>query len=117
MNTLRWILGSIAAFMGGGYLLMVLVSNGFRRSFGASENHPLVWILPLVAAALLLGGIAYPSNRLLLHAGAVVAFALAFCCVWHLVAESATVLWGALAYLTAWFSFYGLATLGDPSRY
>lgn len=109
MNTLRWTLGLTTAFLGSGYLLLLVVSNSFRRSFGASDNNPLLAILPLTAAALLLGGILFPAQKMLLHIAALAGVALAGFCIWTLIKEAATVMWFALFYLTAWFTFYWLA--------
>lgn len=109
MNTLRWTLGLTTAFLGGGYLFLFLVSNGFRRSFGASENNPLLAILPLTAMMLLLGSVMFPAQKILLHVTAVAAVALVGFCIWTLIKEAATVMWFALVYLTAWFTFYWLA--------
>ena len=111
MMALRWTLGLTTALIGGAYLFLFLVSNGFRRSFGASENHPLLAILPLAAAALLLAGLLFPAQKLLLHLAAVAAVGLVCFCAWMLVKESATVLWFALLYLAAWFCFYWQAAL------
>ena len=44
MNALRWLLGSIAVLAGGGWLLLALWGQSFRRSFGASDLGPLVVI-------------------------------------------------------------------------
>ena len=106
MHTLRWILGLILVLLGGGFFTLLVFSNGLRKSFGASENNPLVATLALVAAALLLSAIVWPENRLLLHAGAVAAVGLIGLCVWQLVSESATVLWFGIFYLLAWLAFY-----------
>ncbi len=107
MNTLRWTLGVISVLFGGGFFALFVVSNGIRRSFGASENNPLLVILPLAAGGLLFAALVWPSNKTLLHVGAVAAVALVAFCVWQIVTESATVLWCALLYLALWFVFYG----------
>ena len=107
MNTLRWILGIISVLFGGGFLALFAVSNGFRRSFGASENNPLLAILPIAAAGLLFAALVWPLNKTLLHAGAAAAVVLAAFCVWQIISEAATVLWFALLYLGLWFVFYG----------
>lgn len=108
MNALRWTLGLNTAFFGGGYLFLFLVSNGFRRSFGASEDNPLLMILPLAATALLLGSVLFPAQKALLHIAAVTAVALVAFCIGALIKESATVMWFALLYFAAWFIFYWL---------
>jgi hypothetical protein len=109
MTTLRWILGTVAALVGGGFTLLFLASNGLRRSFGASENNPLIAILPLLALGLLLAALVTPTQRTLLHMAAVAAAALAGFSIWMLVRESATVMWLSLVYLALWFGFYWLA--------
>jgi hypothetical protein len=110
MNALRWTLGLTTAFLGGGYPFLFLVSNGFRRSFGASANNPLLAILPSTAMMLLLGSIMFPGQKILLHITAVVAVALVGFCIWTLIKEAATtVMWFALFYVAAWFTFYWLA--------
>jgi hypothetical protein len=115
MNILRWILGTISVLFGGGFVALFVISNGFRRSFGASENNPLLVILPLAAVALLFAGLVAPSNRILLHVGAVAAVALVAFCVWQMITESATVLWLALLYIALWFVFYGSKAWGTPT--
>lgn len=107
MNILRWILGVISVLFGGGFFALFVASNGFRRSFGASENNPLVAILPLVAVAFLFAALIWAQNKMLLHLGAAMAVALVVFCVWQIVTEAATVLWFALLYLALWFVFYG----------
>ena len=67
MNALRWTLGLTTAFLGSGYLFLFLVANGFRRSFGASENNPLRVIVPLMALALLFASVLFPAQKTLLH--------------------------------------------------
>jgi hypothetical protein len=109
MNALRWTLGLTTAFLGGGYLFLFLVSNGFRRSFGASENNPLLAILPLTAMMLLFSSVMFSAQKILLHITAVATVALGGFCIWTLIKEAATVMWFALFYLAAWFTFYWLA--------
>lgn len=75
MTILRWILGSIAVLFGGGFLVLVLLANAFRKSFSASEHGPLFIILPVAGAILLLASILFPSSKPLLHLAAVAAVA------------------------------------------
>jgi hypothetical protein len=117
MLTLRWLLGLTTAALSGGYLFLFLVSNGFRRSFGASENNPLLAILPLTAAVILLASVVTPGTKILLHVAAIMAIALVGFCIWQLVKESAVVMWFALMWLAAWFCFYwhaGWKTVAQP---
>ena len=109
MNTLRWILGIATVLLLGGGLFLFMVANGFRKSFGASENHPLLVILPVAAAGLLFAGLLLPANKPLLHGAAVVAVGLVGICIWSLIREAATVCWFAIFYLCAWLVYYGLA--------
>jgi hypothetical protein len=109
MNALRWILGSIAVAFGGGFVFLVILSNAFRKSFGASPNGALLLVLPLAALGVLLAALLFPGCKPLLHVAAVAAVGLVGFCLWQMVAESATVLWLALLYLAAWFTFYWLA--------
>lgn len=50
MTPVRWIVAAVALLAGAGWLLLLTLANGFRRSFGASENGPFVTLLPLLAA-------------------------------------------------------------------
>ena len=95
MNTLRWTLGLTTAFFR--WRLPVSVSHveRFRRSFGASDNNPLLAILPLAAALLLLGGLYFRHKNLATHRRS--------CRCWAggilhltLIKEAATVMWFAL---------------------
>lgn len=106
MIFIRWILGIVITLLCGGFLFLFMVSNGFRRSFGASENNPLAAILPLIAAAILCGGVVFPTQTILLHAGAVASLGLVGFCVWQLYYEAATVMWYGLFYLALWLFFY-----------
>lgn len=109
MNTLRWILGSIAVLFGGGFLSLVPLGNAFRKSFGASEHGPLFLGLPVVGILLLFAAVLFPANKLLLHIAAVAALGLIGFCLWQIFADGGTPLWFAVAYLVAWFSYYWLA--------
>ncbi|MBX3747448.1 MAG: hypothetical protein KF833_19235 [Verrucomicrobiae bacterium] len=106
MILLRWVLGLIAAGLGGGFLFLIVLSNAFRKSFGASTHGLLFAGLPVVALGLLLGAVVLPGNRMLLHVAALAAVGLVSFCIWQIVTESAVVLWFALAYLAVWFVFY-----------
>ena len=109
MNALRWILGGTAVALGSGFVFPVILSNAFRKSFGASPNGALFLILPLAALGVLLAALVFPACKPLLHVAAVAAVGLMGFCLWQMVAESAMVLWLALLYLAAWFSFHWLA--------
>jgi hypothetical protein len=109
MSTLRWILGGLALFFGGGFLVLCIVASGFRKSFGASELNPLLVVLPLAALAILLAGLLFPSSKPLLHTGALAAVGLIGFCVWQMIVDFATVLIFGIAYLVAWLAFYWMA--------
>jgi hypothetical protein len=109
MNALRWILGSIAVLLGGGFVGLALLGNAFRKSFGASEHSPILLGLPVAGVLLLLSALLFPANKPLLHVAAVSALGLLASCLWQICREGATALWFAVAYLTTWFGYYGLA--------
>lgn len=106
MNTLRWILGIIAVGFAGGFVFLAILSNMFRRSFGASEHGPLFFILPVVGFALLLGSIFFPAVRPLLHLSAVAAGALLVSCLWGIFTHGEISFWVVVAYLGLWFVYY-----------
>lgn len=109
MNTLRWILGTIAVLFGGGFVVLVLLGNAFRGSFGASEHGPLFILLPVLGVALLLAGIVFPTCKPLLHLAAIAALGLVGFCLWQIVGKGEAPLWFAVAYLVAWLGYYWLA--------
>ncbi|MGC3956686.1 MAG: hypothetical protein QM813_01595 [Verrucomicrobiota bacterium] len=109
MNTLRWILGTIAVLFGGGFVALCLLGNAFRKSFGASEHGPLFVGLPLAALGLLLAAILAPSSKPLLHVAALAAAGLIGFCLWQIFAHGEIPLWFAVTYLGTWFGYYWLA--------
>ncbi len=109
MNTLRWILGSIAAVFLGGFIVLVQLANAFRKSFGASEHGPLFIGLPVAGPAVLLAAIFFPASRPLLHIAAIAALGLTSFCVWQIVSKGEAPLWFAVAWLAGWFVYYWLA--------
>jgi hypothetical protein len=115
MIALRWILGAVIVLLIGGFLFLFMVASGFRKSFGGSENNPLLAILPVAAAVLLLAGLLLPANKPLLHAAAVAAVGLIGFCVWMLIREAATVLWFGIFYLCVWLVYYGLTVWSHPA--
>ncbi|MEP6835302.1 MAG: hypothetical protein ABJB74_18095 [Gemmatimonas sp.] len=106
MIALRWVLGLLLGGMGGGFFVLTLVANGFRKSFGASEINPLLRVIPLAGMLVLLAGLVAPSNRPLLHVGAACAVAMMGYCLWTMVTESADVVWIGLIYGAVWLYFY-----------
>ncbi|MFO1488964.1 MAG: hypothetical protein U1F65_10850 [Verrucomicrobiota bacterium] len=109
MNALRWILGSITVLFGGGFVFLMIVGNGFRRSFGASETSPLVVVLPLIGFLMLFAAILFPGSKPLLHTAAVAALSLIGFCLWIIFKEGDVPMWFAVAYLIAWLIYYWLA--------
>ncbi|MBZ0151521.1 MAG: hypothetical protein IT456_25270 [Planctomycetes bacterium] len=114
MLALRWIMGSILVFLGGGFACLVMVSNGFRRSLGASPVHVLFVALPMIGMALLLAALIAPTHRALLHVAAGAAVLLVGFAIWQLIAEAAVVMWWGLLYLAVWFAFYVQALKATP---
>ena len=106
MTVLRWTLGLLLGGLGAGFLFLITVANGFRKSFGSSAINPALVALPFVAAAVLLAALISPSNRLLLNVAAILAVGLIGLCIWQLVVDSATVMWWAIFYLLLWLYFY-----------
>ncbi len=109
MNTLRWILGTIAVVLGGGFVVLVVLGNSFRKSLGASEHGPLFIGLPVLGVALLLAAILFPSSKPLLHIAAVAALGLVGFCLWQIFTQGEAPLWFAVAYCGTWFVYYWLA--------
>ncbi len=105
MQALRWTLGTLTAFGTAGFVALVLFGDGFRRSYGASENGSLkVWVTLIVQGALL-ASIAAPNQRLLLHGVAVIVVALIACCL-RVYRESVFVGTSGLAYCGLWLGYY-----------
>ena len=109
MTALRWILGGVILFLGGGFLILCIVAGGFRKSFGGSDLNPLIVVLPLPGMAILLAGVLFPQSKLLLHTGAVAAVTLIGFCIWQIITDFAFVLFCGIAYLITWLVFYWLA--------
>lgn len=105
MNTLRWILvvGTASAMIG--FIVLLTIADGFRRSFGASEHGPLVAILPLIAALLFLGALVWPEPKALRHVAAVMALILAGLSIW-VFQESAFIGSLGLIYSGLWGFWY-----------
>ena len=111
MNALRWSLAFVTAAAMIGYAVLLVAADGFRRSFGASENGPLVAGLPLAVMLLFLASLALPEQRALLHATAAVALVVAGCSIWVLQ-ESAFVGITGLLYCGLWLAWYWPAARG-----
>jgi hypothetical protein len=109
MNALRWILGTIGGVFGVGFVFLAIIGSGFRKSFGASENNPLLVALPVLGIVLLLAAIFFPTSKPLLHTAAAAALGLVGYFVWQIFKEAEAPFWFAIAYLAAWFVYYWLA--------
>jgi hypothetical protein len=112
MQALRWIIGIITALGAAGFLALVVFGDGFRRSYGASENGLFKVGVTLVIQAALLASIAAPNQRLLLHSVAVVVVSLIAGCLW-IYRESAFVGTTGLAYCGMWLGYYWQAVWGQ----
>jgi hypothetical protein len=115
MLALRWLLGLIGVGFAGGFLLLAVLGNAFRQTFGASPNGLLFIGAPLLALGLLLAAVLAPHWRPLLHLAAAAALGLAAFCLWQIVAEAAVVLWLGLLYLALWGWFYWNAAWGTAA--
>ena len=110
MTALRWFLGITLSLLLGGYLFLFMVSNSFRRSFGASANNPLLAILPIAFGLLLLAGIIWPANRILMHIAAGAAVGWLGFCIYEMIKEGAPSILLGILYGILWLVFYWLAT-------
>ena len=112
MHAYRWTLGSITALGTAGFLALVMFGDGFRRSFGASENGTLKVSVTLVVQTALLISIAAPQLRLFMHIVAAMVVALIAGCLW-LFRESTFVGTTGLAYCGLWLGYYWQAIGGQ----
>ena len=112
MQALRWTLGIITALASAGFLALVVFGDGFRRSYGASENGALKVGVSLVVQAALLASIVAPGQRMLLHGVAVVVALLIAGCLW-IYRESAFAGTTGLAYCGMWVGYYWQAVWGQ----
>ena len=105
MQTLRWILGIMTALSAVGLLALVVLGNGFRRSFGASGNGGAKVALLLLLQGALLVSIATPEWAWWLHVSAVGMAGLIVGCLW-VCRESVFVGTTGLAYCGLWICYY-----------
>ena len=98
-------MASVTALVAIVYVGLVLQSNSFRRSFGASENGPLVLGIPLVVMLVLLASLLFPAQRALQHVAVVAALSLAACSVW-IIRESIFLGIAGLTYCGLWSAWY-----------
>ena len=107
MQTLRWILGGGAALVGAGFVVLFVLAERFRESFGASGNGPLKLVVPLLVLGLVLGSVLRPESRALLHVTAVAAVLALVGALWVVRDAPFVGTVGAL-YFGAWLLFYYL---------
>lgn len=105
MNTLRWFLAASTTLAMIGFVVLLIIADGFRRSFGASENGPLVAILPLTVMMLFLGALLWPEQRALRHVAAIMSLILVGLSIWVLQ-ESFFIGFLGLIYSVLWGLWY-----------
>jgi len=105
MNILRWMLAAGTALVAAGFVALLVMADSFRRSFGASDNGPLVMAVPLAVMAVFLASLLLPGQRVLLHVAAAVALGLAACSVW-IMRESVFLGVMGLLYAGLWSAWY-----------
>ena len=103
MPTFRWLLAVLTLLAAIGWVALGLLGDGFRRSFGASGNHPLKLALPPLIGLLLLLGLLFPAQRGVVMAGAAAACVLLVASLW-LLRESAVAGTIGAGYAVAWLS-------------
>ena len=103
--TLRWILGLVLTIASAGFVALMVIAGGFRRSFGASDKGTPFVILALVCAAVILASLVWPERRVLMHVAAVVMAAFCVGLVFLARDTASTALLGAI-YAAAWFTYY-----------
>jgi hypothetical protein len=104
VTSLRWILGGVSALMAAAWLLLVALSDGFRRSFGASPVDAVKAGGPLVVMLLVLATAVHPA-RWLLHLTAAVLAAVVIGLLFVLRESVPTAIVGLL-YCALWFLYY-----------
>lgn len=105
MHALRWTLGSVTTFVVIGFIALVVFGNGFRRSWGASDNSALNVGLTVAVMLALVASIFLPPHQLVLHSVAVVVVALLGSSLW-MFRESAFVGTFGVIYCALWFAYY-----------
>ena len=105
MYGLRWTLLIVTALVAVGWIALLAFADGFRRSFGASDNALWKLIGPLFVMAALLASLTLPGQRVVQHSVAGLAVALAVGCGW-LFRQSPGLSITGLIYLGLWFVYY-----------
>ena len=105
MSSLRWTLGIVAALFTAAIIAIAVIGGGFRRSFGAPDNSPLIESIILLAAGLVFASLLWPDRRMLMHTVAVLMAALCIGCAFiaRETIFTATMGW---SYAAGWFVFY-----------
>lgn len=111
MQALRTLLSIVTVLATIGFCALLFFGDGFRRSFGASENGALKVIVTLVVQGALLASLALPSQRWLLHAVAVIVIALLAASIW-VFRQSAFVGITGVGYCGLWLGYYFQALSG-----
>ena len=105
MSTLRIILSFMTLLAAAGFCALIVFGDGFRRSFGASENSGWKVAVVVLMQAALLASLAMPKQRILLHVVAVMVVGLLAACFW-VFRQSAFVGLTGIGYCGLWFGYY-----------
>jgi hypothetical protein len=105
LTSLRWTIGIVTTLVTIAWIAFSALAGGFRRSFGASENSPLLSIVVIAAAALIVSSVIWPERRMLLHVTAVAMLALSVGCL-YLTREAPFVATLGLMYAGLWLLYY-----------
>jgi hypothetical protein len=108
MTGARWILGGTAGLVAAFWIAFSIFADGFRRSFGASENAAWKLLVPLAVTVLLAASTLWPAQRALLHVTLVVVLALGVGSLW-LMREAPFLATLGVAYSALWVWYYGMA--------
>ena len=102
---LRWTIGIVTALVAAMWVALAVLGDGFRRSFGASENAPWMFFAPIVVGALVIASVMSPERRTLLHVVAVLMVALCLGSLW-LARETMFVATMGVLYTGMWLTYY-----------
>ena len=102
---LRWTIGIATAVIAALWVALAVLGDSFRRSFGASENAPWMFFVPIAVGALVIASVMSPERRTLLHVVAVVMVLLCLGSLW-LARETMFVATLGLLYTGMWLTFY-----------
>jgi len=105
MTGLRWTLGIVIVLVTAGWVALITIASNFRRSFGGSEQSPLLFIASVMALTLVMASVAWPERRALLHVVAVLMLAWCVGCVF-LARDTVFAATLGLIYAAGWFLFY-----------